>query len=64
MKQQILEVLDKSTNNGMKADEIVEIVRRYVLDCIDDYYDKCIEDSPQSTAARDNEKIFMAGKAK
>lgn len=25
MKQQILKVLDKSTNNGMKADEILEL---------------------------------------
>lgn len=64
MKQQILEILDKSTNNGMKAEEIVEVVIRHVLDCIDDYYDKCIEDSPQNTAARDNEKIFIVGKVK
>lgn len=27
MKQQILDVLDKSINNGMKADEIVSLVR-------------------------------------
>ena len=27
MKQQILEVLDKSTSNGMKADEIVSLIR-------------------------------------
>ena len=26
MKQQILSILDKSTNNGMKADEIVSLV--------------------------------------
>ena len=26
MKQQILEILDKSTNNGMKADEIVSLI--------------------------------------
>lgn len=26
MKQQILEILDKSTNNGMKADEIMELI--------------------------------------
>lgn len=26
MKQKILEVLDKSTNNGMKADEIMELL--------------------------------------
>ena len=27
MKQQILEVLDKSTSNGMKAEEIVSLIR-------------------------------------
>lgn len=27
MKQQILEILDKSTNNGMKADEIVSLIQ-------------------------------------
>lgn len=27
MKQQILEILDKSTSNGMKADEIVSLIR-------------------------------------
>lgn len=32
MKQQILEVLDKSTNNGMKAEEIMQLLyRRYDL---------------------------------
>ena len=28
IKQQILEILDKSTNNGMKADEIMELIER------------------------------------
>ena len=35
MKQQILEVLDKSTNNGMKAKEIMELFDEragYVID--------------------------------
>lgn len=27
MKQQILEILDKSTNNGMKADEIISLIQ-------------------------------------
>lgn len=27
MKQQILNILDKSTNNGMKAEEIVSLIR-------------------------------------
>lgn len=32
MKQQILEILDKSTNNGMKADEIMQLLNhRYDL---------------------------------
>lgn len=29
MKQKILEVLDKSTNNGMKAREIMELFNEY-----------------------------------
>ena len=64
MKQQILEILDKSTNNGMKADEIVETVRKHMLDCIDDYYNKFVENTPQNIATRDNEKIFMIGKVR
>ena len=28
MKQKILEILDKSTNNGMKAKEIMELIER------------------------------------
>lgn len=32
MKQQILEILDKSTNNGMKAEEIMQLLyQRYDL---------------------------------
>lgn len=27
MKQQIIAILDKSTNNGMKADEIMELIK-------------------------------------
>ena len=27
MKQQILEILDKSTNNGMKAEEIAQLIQ-------------------------------------
>lgn len=30
MKQKILEVLDKSTNNGMKADEIISIIEQAI----------------------------------
>lgn len=35
MKQKILEILDKSTNNGMKAKEIIELLeqrRQYVIE--------------------------------
>lgn len=28
MKQQILDILDKSTNNGMKADEIMQLLEQ------------------------------------
>lgn len=28
MKRQILDILDKSTNNGMKADEIVQLLKQ------------------------------------
>lgn len=28
MKQQILDILDKSTNNGMKAEEIVQLLEQ------------------------------------
>lgn len=34
MKQQILEILDKSTNNGMKAEEIVRLLRQRRQDVI------------------------------
>lgn len=30
MKQKILEVLDKSTNNGMKAEEIISIIEQAI----------------------------------
>lgn len=29
MKQQILDILDKSTSNGMKAKEIMELMQEY-----------------------------------
>lgn len=62
MKQQILEILDKSTNNGMKADEIMEIVRKWTVDNLNDvlYDDK---DGDISTPAfLDDIKIFMVGR--
>lgn len=62
MKQQILEILDKSTNNGMKADEIMEIVRKWTVDNLNDVlYDD--EDGDISAPAfLDDIKIFMVGR--
>lgn len=62
MKQQILEVLDKSTNNGMKADEIMEIVRKWTVDNLNDVlYDS--KDGDINTSAFINDiKIFMIGR--
>lgn len=62
MKQQILEVLDKSTNNGMKADEIMEIVRKWVVDNLNDvlYDDK--DGDISAPAFLDDIKIFMIGR--
>lgn len=36
MKQQILEILDKSTNNGMKADEIVSLIQKEAFANLDE----------------------------
>lgn len=44
MKQQILEVLDKSTNNGMKADEIVQLLEQRRQDVIEKWEDILQED--------------------
>lgn len=62
MKQQILEVLDKSTNNGMKADEIMEIVRKWMVDNLNDvlYDDK--DGDISAPAFIDDIKIFMIGR--
>lgn len=62
MKQQILEVLDKSTNNGMKADEIMEIVRKWTVDNLNDvlYDDK--DGYISAPAFLDDIKIFMIGR--
>lgn len=62
MKQQILEVLDKSTNNGMKADEIMEIVRKWTVDNLNDvlYDDK--DGGISALAFLDDIKIFMIGR--
>lgn len=62
MKQQILEVLDKSTNNGMKADEIMEIVRKWTVDNLNNvlYDDK--DGDISAPAFLDDIKIFMIGR--
>lgn len=62
MKQQILEILDKSTNNGMKADEIMDIVRKWTVDNLNDvlYDDK--DGDISAPAFLDDIKIFMIGR--
>lgn len=44
MKQQILGILDKSTNNGMKADEIVTIIEQAITQAQYDMWDMCKAD--------------------
>lgn len=44
MKQQILEVLDKSTSNGMKADEIVTIIEQGIIQAQYDMWEMCKAD--------------------
>lgn len=44
MKQKILEVLDKSTNNGMKAEEIVTIIEQAITQAQYDMWDMCKAD--------------------
>jgi hypothetical protein len=44
MKQQILEVLDKSTNNGMKAEEIVQLLEQRRQDVIEKWEEILSED--------------------
>lgn len=44
MKQKILEVLDKSTNNGMKADEIMSIIEQGITQAQYDMWDMCKAD--------------------
>ena len=54
MKQKILEVLDKSTNNGMKADEIISIIEQAITQAQYDMWDMCKADrSVPSTDAID-----------
>ena len=44
MKQKILEILDKSTNNGMKADEIMSIIEQGITQAQYDMWDMCKAD--------------------
>lgn len=54
MKQQILETLDKSTNNGMKANEIMGLIEMGIIQAQYDMWEeqKRNRDTP-STAATD-----------
>ena len=54
MKQQILEVLDKSTNNGMKAKEIMGLIEMGIIQAQYDMWEEQHKnrDTP-STAATD-----------
>lgn len=54
LKQQIVEVLDKSTNNGMKANEIMRIIEQAITSAQYDMWEeqKKNRDTP-STAATD-----------
>ena len=62
MKQQILEVLDKSTNNGMKADEIMEITRKWLVDNLNDVLYNGKDGDINAPAFVDDIKIFMVGR--
>lgn len=62
MKQQILEVLDKSTNNGMKADEIMEITREWLVENLNDVLYDGKDGDINAPAFLDDIKIFMIGR--
>lgn len=44
LKNQIVEVLDKSTNNGMKASEILGIIETAIIHAQYDMWDMCKAD--------------------
>lgn len=52
LKKQIVEVLDKSTNNGMKADEIISIIEMGITQAQYDMWEeqKKNRDTPSTTA--------------
>lgn len=62
MKQQILEVLDKSTNNGMKADEIMDITREWLIKNLNEAFVNGINPDAGEPAILDDLKIFMVGR--
>lgn len=64
MKQQILEVLDKSTNNGMKAEEIMEITRKWLVENLNDILYNGKDGNINAPAFVDDIKIFMVGRLK
>lgn len=64
MKQQILEVLDKSTNNGMKAEEIMEITRKWLVENLNDILYNGKDGDIDAPAFVDDIKIFMVGRLK
>ena len=64
MKQQILEVLDKSTNNGMKADEIMEITRKWLVENLNNVLYDGKDGDINAPAFVDDIKIFMVGRLK
>lgn len=54
MKQQILEILDKSTNNGMKANEIIGIIEQAITQAQYDMWEEQHKNrNTPSTAATD-----------
>lgn len=62
MKQQILEILDKSTNNGMKADEIMETTRKWLVENLNDILYDGKDGDINAPAFVDDIKIFMVGR--
>ena len=62
MKQQILEILDKSTNNGMKADEIMDITREWLIKNLNDAFTNGVDPNVGEPAILDDLKIFMVGR--
>lgn len=62
MKQQILEVLDKSISNGMKADEIMEITRKWLVENLNDILYDGKGGDINAPAFVDDIKIFMIGR--